>query len=160
MSLFLSPVQERVKSTPDPDAFEKCRDTPPVSIAVLLQNYALLLAVAAVHTPPMCITIRLPFLSRYFCRSIKVRGRWNTPQSKSRGEKWGQHSEKQPIFLLHLGGISSTIQQIWCAGTTPILETTLRECRGNENLSGGVAAIPGIAPRVAPRIVGFVLIKS
>ena len=30
----------------------------------------------------------------------------------------------------------------------------------NENLSGGFAAIPGIAPRVAPRIVGFVLIKS
>ena len=28
------------------------------------------------------------------------------------------------------------------------------------NLSGGFAAIPGIAPRVAPRIVGFVLIKS
>ena len=26
----------------------------------------------------------------------------------------------------------------------------------NENLSGGFAAIPGIAPRVAPRIVGFV----
>ena len=30
----------------------------------------------------------------------------------------------------------------------------------NENLSGGFAAIPGIAPRVAPRIVGFVLLKS
>ena len=30
----------------------------------------------------------------------------------------------------------------------------------NESLSGGFAAIPGIAPRVAPRIVGFVLIKS
>ena len=27
----------------------------------------------------------------------------------------------------------------------------------NENLSGGFAAIPGIAPRVAPRIVGFVI---
>ena len=31
-----------------------------------------------VHTPPICITIRLPFVSRYFCRSIRVRGRWNT----------------------------------------------------------------------------------
>ena len=30
----------------------------------------------------------------------------------------------------------------------------------NENLSGGFAAIPGPAPRVAPRIVGFVLLKS
>ena len=33
----------------------------------------------AVHTPPICITIRLPFVSRYFCRSIKVRGHWNAP---------------------------------------------------------------------------------
>ena len=32
-----------------------------------------------VYTPPICITIRLPFVSRYFCRSIRVRGRWNTP---------------------------------------------------------------------------------
>ena len=26
-----------------------------------------------VYTPPMCITIRLPFVSRRFCRSIRVR---------------------------------------------------------------------------------------
>ena len=32
-----------------------------------------------VYTPPICITIRLPFVSRYFCRSIGVRGRSNTP---------------------------------------------------------------------------------
>ena len=32
-------------------------------------------------TPPICITIRLPFVLRYFCRSIRVRGRWNTPKS-------------------------------------------------------------------------------
>ena len=31
----------RVKSTPDPDAFEKYRDTPPISIAIFLQKYAL-----------------------------------------------------------------------------------------------------------------------
>ena len=31
---------------------------------------------------------------------------------------------------------------------------------GGRGLSGGFAAIPGIAPRVALRIVGFVLIKS
>ena len=29
-----------------------------------------------VYTPPVCITIRLPFVSRYFCRSIRVRGCW------------------------------------------------------------------------------------
>ena len=33
-----------------------------------------------VYTPPICITLRLPFVYRYFCRSIRVRGRWNTPK--------------------------------------------------------------------------------
>ena len=32
-----------------------------------------------VYTPPICIAIRLPFVSRYFFRSIRVRGRWDTP---------------------------------------------------------------------------------
>ena len=32
-----------------------------------------------VYTPPICITIRLPFVSRYFCRSIGVGGRCDTP---------------------------------------------------------------------------------
>ena len=32
-----------------------------------------------VYTPRICITIRLPFVSGYFCRSIGVRARWNTP---------------------------------------------------------------------------------
>ena len=32
-----------------------------------------------VCTPPIRITIQLPLVSRYFCRSIRVRGRWNTP---------------------------------------------------------------------------------
>ena len=69
----------RVKSTPDPDTFEKYRDTPPISIAILLQKYALLLAESSEDTPPVCIMIHLPFVSRYFCRSIRVRGRWDTP---------------------------------------------------------------------------------
>ena len=44
----------------------------------------------AVHTLPICITMRLPFASRYFCRSIKVRGRWKTPYSgKVRRQCWG-----------------------------------------------------------------------
>ena len=69
----------RVESTPDPDIFEKYRDTPPIFIAILLPKYALLLAESSIYTPPICIAIRLPFLSRYFCRSIRVRGRWDTP---------------------------------------------------------------------------------
>ena len=67
----------RAQSTPDPDTFEKYRDTPPISIAILLQKYALFWQ-KVVYTPPICITIRLPFVSRYFCESIRVRGRWNT----------------------------------------------------------------------------------
>ena len=38
-----------------------------------------------VYTPPICIAMRLPFVSRYFCRSIRVRGRWNTPKETSAG---------------------------------------------------------------------------
>ena len=56
--------------TPDPDAFEKYRDTPPISIAMLLQKYALLLAQKVVYTPPFCITIRLPFVSRYLIAEV------------------------------------------------------------------------------------------
>ena len=56
----------RVKSTLDPDTFEKYRDTPPISIAILLQKYALLLAESSIYTtnlyhatPPICIAILL-----------------------------------------------------------------------------------------------------
>ena len=40
----------RVKSTPDPDTLEKFHDTPPISIAILLQKYALLLAQSSIYT--------------------------------------------------------------------------------------------------------------
>ena len=45
------------KSTPDPDTYEKYRDTPPISIALLLQKYALLLAESS--------TKNHQFVSRY-----------------------------------------------------------------------------------------------
>ena len=40
----------RVKLTPDPDTFEKFRDTPPISIAILLQKFALLLPESSIYT--------------------------------------------------------------------------------------------------------------
>ena len=40
------------------------------------------------YTPPICITIRLPFVSRYFFRSIRVRGRWNTPKKIREDFSW------------------------------------------------------------------------
>ena len=56
----------RVESTPDPDTSEKYRDTPPISIATLLQKYALHLAESSIYatnlyhdTPPICIAIPL-----------------------------------------------------------------------------------------------------
>ena len=55
-----------VTSTPDPDTFEKYCDAPPISIAILLQKYALLLAESSLYatdlyhnTPPICIAILL-----------------------------------------------------------------------------------------------------
>ena len=52
------------------------------------------------------------------------------------------------------------IQYSGARGPPQFLKKRSENAGANENLSGGFAAIPGIAPRVAPRIVGFVLIKS
>ena len=51
-----------------------------------------------VYTPPICIAIRLPFVSRYFCRSIRVRGRWNTPNTKCFGLQVPYHNLKGEIL--------------------------------------------------------------
>ena len=55
-----APMLRRVTSTPGPDTFEKYRDAPPSCSAILWQKYALLAEV--LHTPTICITIRLPFV--------------------------------------------------------------------------------------------------
>ena len=56
----------RIKSTPDTDTFEKYRDAPPSSIAILMQKYVLLLAESSIYTTnvyhdtaPICIAILL-----------------------------------------------------------------------------------------------------
>ena len=53
-----------IQLAPDPDTFEKSRDTPPISIAIFWQKYALLLAESTIYTanlyhdtPPICIAI-------------------------------------------------------------------------------------------------------
>ena len=58
---------------------KKYRDTPPISMAYFCKCMPSLWQ-KVVYTPPICITIRLPFVSRYFCGSIRVRGRWDTPK--------------------------------------------------------------------------------
>ena len=63
---FRTSYLRRVTSTPDPDIFEKYRDTPPISIAILLQTYVLPLAESSIYTtnlyhdtPRICIAILL-----------------------------------------------------------------------------------------------------
>ena len=52
-------------------------------------------------------------------------------------------------------------EKLLCAGTTPILEKTLRECRGKWKSFMWVPINSArFAPGVAPRIVGFVLLKT
>ena len=72
-----SPYLRRVESTPHPNTFEKYRDTPPISMAYFCKSMPSSWH-KMVYTPPICIAIRLPFVSWYFCRSIGVRGRWDT----------------------------------------------------------------------------------
>ena len=62
--------------------FEKYRDTPPISIAILLQEYALLLAESSIYTtnlyhdtPPICIAILLQ----------KYQGQGSLEHSQERG---------------------------------------------------------------------------
>ena len=45
---------------------------------------------SVVFTPPFCITMQLPFLSRYFWRGTRVRGCWNIPNTGH----WGATSLK------------------------------------------------------------------
>ena len=75
--------------TPDPDTFEKYRDELLKSIAMHLPFLSRYFCKSmpsswqkVVYTPPICITIRLPFVPRYFCSSIRVRGRWDTPKKR------------------------------------------------------------------------------
>ena len=80
--IYHGPINIRkVTSTPDPDTLEKYRDTPLISMAYFCKSMPSSWQ-TVVYTPPICITIRLPFVSRYSFRSIRVRGRWNTPNLK------------------------------------------------------------------------------
>ena len=86
-ALFL----RRVKLTPDPDTFEKYRDTPPISFVMLLKRMPPSWQ-KVVYTPEICITMRLPFVSRSFCRSIRVRVAF-------------EHSHF-PVFICSLGAFA------------------------------------------------------
>ena len=69
---------------------------------MLLQKYALLLAECSIYTPPICITIRLPFVPRYFWRSIRVRGRWN-PSYYRVGADFGEGNATKDLSVKKRG---------------------------------------------------------
>ena len=49
------------------------------------------------YTPPICITIRLPFVSQYFCKSIRVKSRRDTPIRRKPKTK---HRRFSAFFIL------------------------------------------------------------
>ena len=69
-------------------------------------------------------------------------------------------NKESSLSFLSLFYWNSSLLSSGARGPPQFLKKRSENAGANENLSGGFAAIPGIAPRVAPRIVGFVLIKS
>ena len=62
----------RIMSTPDPDTFEKYRDTPRISIAIFFSKLCPSSWLTVGKAPPIGVTMLLPFVSPYFCRSVRV----------------------------------------------------------------------------------------
>ena len=73
--------------------------------------------------PPICITIRLPFVLRYFCRSTRVRGCWNTPSCVSK------------YMYAHPKSTATPPQDtnVWCFSSSP-----------KSYVMGYMTAMPGI----------------
>ena len=124
----------RVESTPDPNTFEKYRDTPPISIAILLQKYALLLAESSIYTPPICIKIPLPSVSRCFCRSIRVRGRSDTPKSSC------VHLERSCADCTFCASLSCNLRGHLQTCQMPDIENSRRNSRKGCRVGHGKAA--------------------
>ena len=90
---------------------KKYRDTPPISMAYFCKSMPSLWQ-KVVYTPPICITIRLPFVSRYFCGSIRVRGRWDTPNSGVVvGRRGGQQQFATQTLRVHLLGVDRMVHR-------------------------------------------------
>ena len=89
---------------------KKYRDTPPISMVYFCKSMPSVWQ-KVVYTPPICITIRLPFVSRYFCGSIRVRGRWDTPKCclvQTRGYK----ARKNLLWLLTV--LKAPLSSVMC----------------------------------------------
>ena len=106
----------RITLTPDPDTFEKYRDTPPISIATLLQKYALLLAESSAYTtnlyrdtPPICTAILL--------QKYQGQGSLEHPQSTGRGSLTPQLMRRFCPKMLRFPGQTLGISEaLWPQG--------------------------------------------
>ena len=71
----------RVKPTPDPNTLKSIA----IHLPFLSRYFCKSMPSSwqkVVYTPPICITIRLPCVSRCFCGIIRVRGLWNMSDSR------------------------------------------------------------------------------
>ena len=79
-----------------------------------------------VYTPPICITIRLPFVSRYFCGSIRVRGRWDTPKKKLKAKR--SKTMTNLAKLVQVGLLGTNLVQVGPVHPCPtVLHALLKE---------------------------------
>ena len=86
-------IFRRVPSTPDPDTFHFYRDILAKVCPPLGRKYY-------IHRQFVIGMIRRPFVSRYFFGSIRVRGRWNTPNiwvSDDGSLVWSSRSAKNGL---------------------------------------------------------------
>ena len=81
-------------------------------------------------------------------------------RDKDNAKNSPKKSSRPRLCRLRGVGCGVRLQESGARGPPQFLKKRSENAGANENLSGGFAALPGIAPRVAPRIVGFVLIKS
>ena len=77
----------RVRSTPDPNTFEKYRNTPPSSIAILLQKYALLLPESGICTTNLYCDTAAPICIAILSQKCQVQGSLEHHQVTMHGTK-------------------------------------------------------------------------
>ena len=80
---LLSPHLPEVTSTPDPKSYEKYRGTPPISIAIVLQKYALFLpeSLIVIYTTSLCHDMA-PLCIPIFLQKYEDQGAFEQPPNK------------------------------------------------------------------------------
>ena len=106
---------------PSPDTFKTSPDTPPISNAMFLQNIPSPWS-KVVYTPPICITMLIPFVLQCLFRSLSVRGFWEQPPKQDsytilavlcRERKSIHHRGTPPLLVCH-PTLRSQSKKLWC----------------------------------------------